>query len=188
MGTLVCTVELDKTTGNGIKVNIDNKDDGITQTIQMDGTSVTITVKKGGDTSTYTQTATDISIVCKTFEVTASETITMTSTKASTYESKSDAVTVQASKDLTLKSTTANLVVSATKDLTATGANIKATGTTEVTLAMGDNKLDLAAAGVTLSGAMVSVKASGVLTAEASGPATFKGAIANIQGNLVNLG
>ena len=43
MGTLVCTVELDK--AKGVTVKVENADDQITQTVVMDGTSITITVK-----------------------------------------------------------------------------------------------------------------------------------------------
>ncbi|MFS8066049.1 MAG: hypothetical protein ACMG6S_06730 [Byssovorax sp.] len=188
MGTLICTVELSKKPEEGIKVTIDNKDAGITQTIQMDGTSVTIIVKKGEDESSYTQTATSVAIKCKTFEVTAEETITMTSTKkGSTYKS-GDALTVQSVKDLTLTSEKADMV--------ATAKNITATGATKVALAMANNTLELAEAGVTLSssaktaisGGIVAVDASATLTIESTGPATLKGAIANVQGTMVNLG
>ncbi len=188
MGTLICTVELNKTPGDGVKVTIDNADAGVTQTIQMDGTSVTISVKKGGDTSSYTQTATSVTIKCKTFEVEASDTIKMTSTNSSTYESTSGTVTVQANEDLTLKSAVADIV--------ATALNIEATGQTEVTLAVAANKLDLGAAGVTLSspantsisGGVVAIKADGMLTVESSGVATLKGTLTNVQGSLINLG
>ena len=192
MGTLVCTVEMDKTAGT--TVTVDNADDSITQTIVMNGTSIVITVKGSSDTSTYTQTAEKVAVVCKQFEVTASETITMTSTKGSTYESQ-DVLTVKSAKDMT---------VSSDADINASATNIKATGSSKVSLSGGgQSTLDLASSSaalasikveatgqseVAVSGPQVNIKADATLNAESSGIATLKGSVTNVQGSLVNLG
>ncbi|UQA56293.1 hypothetical protein [Polyangium aurulentum] len=184
MGTLVCTVELNKKTG--VKVTINDDSAGMTQTIAMDGKTVTITVAKGSDTSSITQDEKSVVIKCKTFEVQADEAIKLTSSGTAAYES---------TKDTT---------IDATADVKISGQNVKATGQTAANLAGAQSKLDLGASGAALSspqkasvsgqmqtsvsGTMVEVKADGMLTAEATGVATFKGAVTNVQGNLVNLG
>ncbi|MCK6593520.1 MAG: hypothetical protein HUU21_04035 [Polyangiaceae bacterium] len=193
MGTLVCTIELDKQAG--VTVKVENADGKITQTIVMDGTAITITVKGESDTSTITQKADSVVIKCKKFEVDATETITMKSTKASTYQSD-DTMTLKSTKDMSLTSDA---------DIKASAMNIKGDAKTEVALTGANTqKLSLASAGATLSstsqlslegkaqasmkGGMVEVKATGMLNAEASGVATLKGSLTNVQGSLVNLG
>ena len=184
MGKKVCTVVMDK--DGGVTVTVDNADDQITQTIAMDGTSITITVKGSDATSTITQTAAKVAIACKEFEVTASETITMTSTKASTYKSD-DTLDVKSAKDMTLKSDA---------DVAASGKNIKVTGDTKVSLSGGGQStvelsssaakvasLQVEAAGqtkVSVKGTMVEIKADATLNAESSGIATLKGSLVNL--------
>lgn len=185
MGKLVCTVEMDKE--KGLTVTIANDDAEITQTITMDGTTIVLKVAGSDATSTITQDAKKISIDCTQFEVTAKETITMSSTKASTYQS-GDTLGVQSAKDMTLHSDT-NVAVS--------GQKISAEGQQEVSLTgASQNKLALAAAGATLSAApklalsapQVESKADAMMSLESSGVATVKGAMTNVQGNLVNVG
>jgi hypothetical protein len=187
-----CTVVMDK--AGGFTLTIENPDGGVTQTIALDGTSLTMTVEGKDAKSTYTQTAEKVSIKCKQFEVTASETIQMTSTKASTYES-SDTMTHKSAKDHTIKSD---------EDVSVSAVNVKAEGRTSTSLTGGSqSKVSLAAAGATASATKVSitgnaqveikspvvgVKADGVLTVESSGVATLKGSLTNVQGQLVNLG
>ncbi len=65
MGTLVCRIELDKTTG--AKVTIENADGKITQTIHMDGTKITTKVAGEQNTSTIEQVADAITITVKNF-------------------------------------------------------------------------------------------------------------------------
>ena len=77
MGTLVCTVELDKE--KGVTVKVENADDQITQTVVMDGTSITITVKGSEETSTYVQKQDSVIITCKDFTVDATGTLTLKS-------------------------------------------------------------------------------------------------------------
>src|SRR5689334_21084087 len=98
---LVCTIEMDKTAG--ITVTVVNADASITQTIVMDGTKIEISVAGDSATSTITQTSEKIAIACKQFEVTADETITMTSTKASSWTSQ-DTFSEQSTKDATIAS------------------------------------------------------------------------------------
>ena len=72
MANLICTLKLSKTHGEGLTLTIFNKDDEVTQTVTMDGTTLTLTVAKGDDLkSTFTQTADTIAIKCKTFTVEA---------------------------------------------------------------------------------------------------------------------
>src|SRR5215203_2452067 len=98
---LVCTVEMSK--DSGISIKVENADGGITQTITMDGTTLTMTVAGEDETSTFTQKADSIAIKCKDFSIEASNTITCTSTKATTHKSD-DTVTIQSAKDMTLTS------------------------------------------------------------------------------------
>jgi phage baseplate assembly protein gpV len=122
MADLVCTLQLSKTPGEGLTLTILNKDDDLTQTVTMDGTTLTLTVARGDVKSTFTQTADAIAIKCTTFSVEA-------------------------------------------------------------------DKIDLTGAEqVRVSAPAVKIAADGTFEAEATGIATLKGSIANVQGNLVNLG
>lgn len=85
MATLVCTVELDKVTG--LTVTIENAGASITQTVKANGTTIELKVAGPSGASTYTQSAEKIAIVCKQFEVTAEQTISLKSTGASTWHS-----------------------------------------------------------------------------------------------------
>lgn len=190
---LICSVELAKT--GGVTVTVNNADDKTTQTIIMDGSKIEIKVAGDSASSTITQTAEKIAIACKQFEISAEETITVKSGKASSWKSD-DTFAVNSTKD-------ASVVSDANATITAKKVGVE--GQTEVGLmACGQHKLTLASAGATLAtptklalegqaqiaakGAMVQIVADGVLQAEASGMATFKGGIANVQGSLVNLG
>lgn len=120
MGTLVCTIEMDKAAG--ITVTVANADASITQTIKMNGTSIVTTVAGSAATSTITQDQSKISIACKQFEVTAEETITLSSTQASTYKSGA-ALTVQSAAGMTLKSD-ATVAVKANASLSAEASGV----------------------------------------------------------------
>lgn len=198
MATLVCRVELSKE--KGITVTVENADGKITQTLHMDGTAITTEVKGESETSTITQKADSIAIKCKTYTLDA-ETITCKSSKDSVYESQAK-YTAKSTQDMTLSSQ-ANLAQEATRDVSIKGLNLtleaqsawKASGLTAELKAKGGaakvEGVQLALAGqaqAELKGAMVSVKADGMLTAEASGVATLKGSITNVSGNLVKLG
>lgn len=191
---LVCTVELDK--AGGITVTVDNADGKVKQTITMDGAKIEIKVAGDSATSTITQTDQKIAIACKQLEIDAEETIQVKSGKASSWTS-SDAYSVKSAKDATITSD-ANATVSAQQKVTVEGQ-------TEAGVSGGgQNKLTLASAGATLAtpskltlegkaqvaakGAMVEVKADGTLLVESSGMTTVKGAMTNVQGNLVSLG
>jgi hypothetical protein len=188
MATLVCTVELDKADGRGITVKIENTEANITQTITMDGTRITLNVQGASATSTITQDAEKISVRCKQFEVTAEETITLQSIRASIYKS-ADTLTVHSDAALTL-STNASADLKAAQKLAAEG------GTEASLTGASASSLVLDGAGAALKGAPrinasapeVQVQADAALELGANGPATLKGAIVNVQGNLVNLG
>jgi hypothetical protein len=85
MGTLICTVELDKVAG--LTVTIENAAASTTQTIKLDGLTIELKVAGAGATSTFTQSAEKISMVCKQFEVDAEQTIALKSMGASTWHS-----------------------------------------------------------------------------------------------------
>ena len=85
MGTLVCTIELDKNAG--LTVTIANADASTTQTIRLNGVTLELKVAGPGGTSTFTQSAEKIAIVCKQFEVKAEETIALHSVGASSWQS-----------------------------------------------------------------------------------------------------
>ena len=199
MGTLVCTIELDK--NNGITVQVVNSDDSITSTVHMDGKKITTTVKGSDATSTIVQEPATITVTCKDF-ILDTETITMKSSKASSWKSQ-DTLSVESTKDMTLKSS-AKWTTSATQDakLSSTAkVDIEATQalsakgmTATVEASAGEAKvsgLTLKLEGKTqaeLSGAMTKVAAQGMLDLESSGMANLKGSMTSVSGNLVKLG
>ncbi len=85
MGTLICTVELDKTLG--LTVTIENASASTTQTVKVNGLTIELKVQGPDATSTFTQSADKIALVCKQFEVTAEQTIALKSVGASTWHS-----------------------------------------------------------------------------------------------------
>ena len=129
MGTLICRVELNKTTG--ITVKVENQEGKITQTIVMDGTSIITTCKGNAQTSTITQKEDSIVIQCKDFKVEA-ETIYCKSTKTTKHESL-DTMDILSTKDMTLKSS-AKLTETATSDVSVSGANITEKADSKVSL------------------------------------------------------
>ena len=117
MGTLICTVELNKTDGKGITVTVANADGKITQTVSMDGTKMTFTVKGENDFTTITQEAAKITHSCTGKKATSTivqveDTITVTVDNfvvkaAKTIVCKSDeTVAMESVKETTLKSGT----------------------------------------------------------------------------------
>jgi hypothetical protein len=191
VGTLICTIDLDKEKGKGVTVTVVNEDDSITQTISMDGTSITLTVKKGDaadDTSTITQTFDSVKVVAKTvnvtctdFKVDAKGTVTVKSAKASSYKSD-DTLALESAKALTAKSTTADVTLTGTTKVAATGGS-----TGKLVLDASNAKLNgvqavlEGTAQASVKGAAVDVKASAAL--QMSG-----GAMASLKGALVTLG
>jgi len=65
---LTCTITLCKT--DGVTLEVEDKEAGITQTVTMNGKTITITAK-GDETSTLVQTPEQVSLICKHFEVKA---------------------------------------------------------------------------------------------------------------------
>jgi hypothetical protein len=157
MGKLVCTVELDKTTG--ITIKVENADADIVQIIHMDGTQILTTVQKGTaetDKSSITQKFDSIAIKCKTYTVEA-ETITQKSTKATLHKS-SDTFDLQSTKDMTAKSD-AKVVLKATGDCTIDGANVAVKGKVDVKLD-GTNVKGTASAACEMKGATAKLEGS----------------------------
>ncbi len=76
MGTLACTVELDKVAG--LTVTVENAAASTTQTVKMNGVTIELKVTGPAGTSTYTQSAEKVAVVCREFEVTAERTISST--------------------------------------------------------------------------------------------------------------
>lgn len=197
MGLLVCKIELDKLAG--AKVTIENPDASITQTISMDGTTLKMEVKGSSATSTYTQVQDKITIDVKAFEVKA-DTITMTSQKESKWDSKMT-MALSSTQEMSLK-TDNKLTMQATMDgsLKAMKISLKAdtdmkldalNTTTHSTIAFKAQGLTTEITGQAqskMSAPMVQVSGSGMLTAEGSGIANFKGGIVNVSGSLIKLG
>jgi hypothetical protein len=170
MGTLVCRAELDK--HDGIILTVENGDDGITQTIVMDGTSITTTVEGPVETSTITQKQDSIAINCKTFTLDA-ETITCKSTMDTKHESVM-AFDIQSGTSLD---------VTATADATYKALN----STIESTVQTGvkGKILDLeGTASAELKGAKIKVESKGLLDLITSGVATVKGSLIKLTGIL----
>lgn len=69
MGELKCLVELNKQ--GGILIKLKNPDDGIEQSVVLDGNSITTTCMGGSDTSTIVQKCDSVAITCKNFSVEA---------------------------------------------------------------------------------------------------------------------
>ena len=193
MKKLVCTVEMSKT--NGITVTVDNTDDQITQKITMDGSKLTILVaERAGEKneSMITQTAGAIAIKCKDFSIDADNTITCSSTKATTLTS-GDTFKIESAKDMKLTSS-AKLAQSASSDLTLEGSNVKvaaqhaASMTATTAEVSGSKSVTLKGAQAQLSGGQVSINADGKLDAKSSGMATLGGNMTTIKGALINAG
>jgi hypothetical protein len=200
MGTLVCTVEMDKQ--KGVTVKVENADDSITQTVVMDGTSITITVKGSEETSTIVQKQDSVTITCKDFTVDATGTLTLKSAKESSWASQ-DILKVESTKDMTFTSSAkltqsasqdaklssnAKIAIEATSNLDMKGMQTSLTGTGGETKIEG---LTLKMSGQTqaeLSSAMTKVSGKGQLGLESSGIAELKGSMTTVGGSLVKLG
>lgn len=184
MATLVCTIELSKE--RGVTVKVKNADDGITQTITMDGTTLAMTVAGSSETSSWTQTAEGITIQCKDFKLEASNSIVCTAAKTAQY------VTTDADTTITAGG---NLVQSATGDVQISGKTTTVSGTSGATLKAtsvtvdGSSGLTLKGGGqAQLSGGQVKVAGDAQLSLESSGMATLKGATTTISGSLIKAG
>jgi predicted secreted protein len=193
MGTLVCRIELNKTDKKGITITVENADGKITQTMQMDGTSIITKVKGDKETSTITQKQDSIVIKCKDFKLDA-ETITCISSKATKHTSK-DIYSVTSTKDLSLTSK-AKIAGKATQDVTIDGMNVVIKAKTDAKIdatnfkANAKMKADIAGTQVKVAGtAQVEVsgpqaKFAGNVMTEVGGGATtmIKGGMIQVQG------
>lgn len=200
MGTLVCTIELDKV--KGITVTVDNADANIVQTVTMDGTAITLKVAGQSDTSTVVQKADSIVVTVKDFKVDA-QTITLLSKGTSEWTSQ-DTLEVTSTKDMSL-TTQAKLTQTATQDASLSSSakvNVEATAalalkglTASMEATGGEAKIEgltLKAAGKTdaqVTGLNVKVAGQAALDLEAQGMANLKASgITSVSGALVKLG
>lgn len=124
MGTLVCTVELDKVAG--LTVTVENAAASTTQTVKMNGVTIELKVVGTGGTSTITQSAEKVAVVCKDFEVTAERTIKLTSVGASSWHSD-QSIALDAPQEVSASSV-GTLTLEGTQSVTVSGtqATIKA--------------------------------------------------------------
>jgi hypothetical protein len=197
MGTLICTIELDKQ--GGATVTIENPEAGITQTVRMDGTTLTLKVAGGSATSTYVQEQDKIHLTAKEL-VFEAETIRAHSTKQSSWRSE-QTLGLESQGNFSI-ATAANLSAEATGDAQLSGANLRACARAAAALEgasttlKGSAQLSVEGAQVQvqasgpakIEAAMMEVKASGMLNLESTGVATLRGAITNVAGSLLNLG
>ncbi len=195
---LVCTIELSKTAG--ATITVENADDGITQTIVMNGTSIVTTVKGEEETSVITQIQDQIKVVVKDFIIEA-ETITCTSTGITSHTSE-DELKLTSTKDMTFTSS-ANYTnevtddvtinsggktdITATGDLTGKGANATIQASTDATLKGGGNATVQATSAATLKGSTADVKADIGATVKGA-TVTLDGSMDTIKGSLIKLG
>lgn len=143
MGSLKCTITMDKT--QGVVIQVEDADAQAKQTISLLKDSIVFTVAGAAATSVVTQKADSVSIHCKSFSVEADE-VSCKSRMTSTFAASTD------------------MKISGTSSVSVDGMSAKLSGTT------------------------VSVTAQGALNAEATGPATLKGSVANVTAPVVMLG
>lgn len=191
MGTLVCTVELDKKTG--VIVKIADESGGATQTIACNGKTLVMTVKDKKGTTTYTQSGDKVVIKTKTFEVQATDI---------TLKAKGK-VNISASRGMQLSSN-GKMALKSKLSMIMSGNSVAITGKLSLKAKGGASKLGLAAVAAKLStpgnltmegklqsalkGTMVNVKAKAMMNLNTNGIATLKGSLTNVKGMLVNVG
>lgn len=171
MGTLTCRLELSKETG--LTITAENPDDGITQTVVMDGTSITMTVS-GSETSRVTQTADGVTVSCKDFTVDA-ETVTVRSSKSSRYQS---------GKGFEIKGETFALAASGSSEWSAKTTAIKSSASASI---LGQTLSLEGKASAKVTAPKVALDAKGILDLKAGGVANLKGSLTNV-GGVVKLG
>lgn len=199
MGTLICTLEMDKE--KGLTIKVEDPDGKLTQTVTIDGKSITLEVKDDSDTSTVVQKPDSVTITCKAFTVEA-DTVKLKSKKESEWKSN-DALKFESSLDLSFissgkltqksksdmaLSSDAKVEVKATSKLAVEGqeAQFEAKG--------GDLQLEgvnlkmSGKAQAELAAPTIKVEAKGQLKLESSGVAELKGNMTTVSGSLVKLG
>ena len=197
---LVCTIELSKTAG--VTITVENADDKINQTVVMNGTSIVTTVKGNDATSKITQLQDQVKIEVKDFILEA-ETITCTSTKATSHKSE-DVFAVESTKDMTLKSaaklteeaaedvsiesTGGKVSLEASSDLTAKGG-AKATleAGTDATLKAGTKAAIKGGSGFEVKGPSGKVAADATLDVEGA-VLNLKGDMESLKGSMIKIG
>lgn len=146
MGTLVCTIELDKNAG--LTVTVENANSSVTQTVKLNGTTIELKVSGPSGTSTFTQSADKIAIACKDFEVVAQRSIKLSSSGPSSWHSD-QSIALDAPQAVSA-STVGSLTLEGTKEVTVSGG--QATVKANVTLQLESSAL------TTLKGQMTNVQ------------------------------
>ncbi|BBM86667.1 hypothetical protein [Candidatus Uabimicrobium amorphum] len=155
MTNLVCKIELNKNKGHGVTVTVFNKDDNITQTCTLNGTTIITTcegqsskseIKQTEDSIFLTSEKGSVTVKCKDFVIDA-ETINCKSSKETAHQS-STTYEVTSTQDMTLKTNTT---------LSATAASIEASS----------QKAAVEAQSLSMSGTQT--KLEGKLTADIEG-------------------
>lgn len=184
MAKLVCTLEMSKE--RGVTITVVNADDGITQTVTLDGTSLTLKVVGKSDQSSLTQTAEAIRIACKDFEVVASNSIVGTA---------ANTIDLESTKGDTTMTSGANWVQSAIDDSKISATNVKVEASSAATIGgataglSATQSLSLTGtAEATMSGGSVTVSADGTMSLKSTGTATLEGSMTTIKGSLIKAG
>jgi hypothetical protein len=201
--TLICWVELKKTNGDGITINVQNDSGKVTQTIHLDGTTLTVTVKGEDSTSTITQDATKIihevkgpqetstitqvqdkiTVKVKAFEVDA-ETVLVKSSKDSTHEAQGKfSITSTGAMKLDTKDA---LTATSVMDTKISGQNATIEGKMKVT-AKGGTDAEMSALKVAVSGT-AKADITSPMTTLGDTITTVKGAMVKIEGSLIKAG
>lgn len=195
-GSLVCRIELNKTTG--ITLTVENSEGNITQTAVMDGVSMVFTCKGESEESTITQKVDSVAIKCKDFLIEA-ETVTVKSSEDMLHESQKK-LDIKSSENMTLDSG-AQFQASASSDVKVSGSkvSVKADGDAELsggkTLVKAMQKATVQGGDLELSGSlkadmkgtMVTISSDGTLSVKGQ-LTTLEGQITNVKGTLVKLG
>lgn len=190
MGSLVCRVELHKK--NGVIITVENDDEGITQTMVMDGQTITTTCEGMDDTSEIIQAPDGITIKCREFVLEA-DTITCQSSGMTTHKSGSNmmvrstaAMELGAGAGLKAAAGAAMKLTSSEKmdmeasggDVTISGVNVDASSDMKTSL-NGQNVEMKGTMGAKLEGGMVDVKGTKA-TLEGSAMTTIGGGIIKV--------
>jgi len=197
---LSCTIELSKT--GGITVKVQNADDGICQTLILNGTTIVTTicsenatstltqsddafsheVESGGKKSSVTQSPTLVRVECERFEIDATTIDTRSSEGTSCTASTT--LALQSTGAFTLRSDD-TLDMSAAADLTGSSrmnlnleATLSGTFSGKQATTLGDG-----AVSTSLKGGSVDVDATSTLTAKGGISTELRGAMTSIRGD-----
>jgi hypothetical protein len=183
--TLICSVELNKTNGGGITINVQNDSGNVTQTIHLDGTTLTVTVKGQNSTSTITQNATTIIHEVQGPQQTSTitqvqDTITV---KVQTFEVDAETVLVKSSKDSTHQAQ-GKLTMTSTDNMSlTTQAKWAAQSTSAMTLNTDDALTTTSVQDTKISGMNATLQGTQNVTVEAGVAAKVSGMTVAVSGS-----